>query len=82
MVISYHSGEDRLVKQRFRKAATGGCTCPPRLPCVCGAQPIGRLLHAGAEKPSPEEVARNPRSDSARLRAFEQFGAGDVDDGR
>ena len=36
-VLSYHSGEDRIVKDRFRQAATGGCTCPPGLPCVCDA---------------------------------------------
>src|SRR5947208_1165472 len=36
-VLSYHSGEDRIVKERFANAATGGCTCPPKLPCVCGA---------------------------------------------
>ncbi|MGE0796486.1 MAG: 16S rRNA (cytosine(1402)-N(4))-methyltransferase RsmH, partial [Acidimicrobiia bacterium] len=47
-VLAYHSGEDRIVKERFRNAATGGCTCPPNLPCVCGAVPAVRLLKRGA----------------------------------
>lgn len=71
VVISYHSGEDRLVKQRLLDAATGGCTCPPGLPCVCGAVPRVRLLTRGARKPSAGEVAANPRAESARLRAAE-----------
>lgn len=82
VVLSYHSGEDRLVKQRFREAATGGCTCPPRLPCVCGAEPLGRVLTSGARKASPEEVARNPRAESARLRAFERIPNGRAGDER
>jgi 16S rRNA (cytosine1402-N4)-methyltransferase len=71
VVISYHSGEDRAVKQQLVYAATGGCTCPPGLPCVCGAVPTLRLLNRGARKPSAEEVAANPRAESARLRAGE-----------
>src|SRR5205823_6734658 len=39
VVLSYHSGEDRIVKARFRSATTGDCTCPPGLPCQCGATP-------------------------------------------
>lgn len=74
-VISYHSGEDRIVKQTFRDAETGGCVCPPGLPCVCGAQPRVRLLRRGAWKPSADEVAANPRSESARLRAVERVEA-------
>jgi 16S rRNA (cytosine1402-N4)-methyltransferase len=73
VVLSYHSGEDRIVKDRFRRAATGGCVCPPGLPCVCGAIPTVRLLTRGARKPSPAEVADNPRSESARLRAVERL---------
>lgn len=73
VVISYHSGEDRLVKSRFVEAATGGCTCPPALPCVCGARARVRLLRRGALKPSAEEIAVNPRSESARLRAVERL---------
>jgi len=54
-------------------AATGGCTCPPGLPCACGAEPQVRLLKRGAWKPSDEEVAANPRAASARLRAVEKL---------
>jgi 16S rRNA (cytosine1402-N4)-methyltransferase len=72
VVIAYHSGEDRIVKDRFRSAATGGCTCPPGLPCVCGAQPTVRLVFRGARMPSAAEVAANPRSESARMRAVER----------
>jgi 16S rRNA (cytosine1402-N4)-methyltransferase len=72
-VLAYHSGEDRIVKERFRHAATGGCTCPQHLPCVCGATPTVRLLKRGAWKPTAAEIAANPRSESARLRAVEKL---------
>lgn len=72
-VLAYHSGEDRIVKSTFREAATGGCTCPPNLPCGCGAVPTVRLLKRGAWKPSKDEIARNRRSESARLRAVEKL---------
>ncbi len=72
-VLAYHSGEDRIVKDRLRQAATGGCTCPPGLPCTCGAVPTVRLLKRGAWKPSADEVAANPRAGSARLRAAEKL---------
>jgi 16S rRNA (cytosine1402-N4)-methyltransferase len=75
VAISYHSGEDRLVKARFRRADDGGCTCPPNLPCVCGAQPIARLLRRGGWVPSAEEIEANPRAASARLRAVEKLPA-------
>ena len=71
-VLAYHSGEDRLVKQTFMTAVTGGCTCPPGLPCVCGAEPVVRLLWRGVHKPSAAEVATNRRAESARLRAAEK----------
>jgi 16S rRNA (cytosine1402-N4)-methyltransferase len=71
VVISYHSGEDRAVKERLVDAATGGCTCPPGLPCACGAVARVRLLNRGARKPSAQEVETNPRAESARLRAAE-----------
>ncbi|MGH9123558.1 MAG: 16S rRNA (cytosine(1402)-N(4))-methyltransferase RsmH [Acidimicrobiales bacterium] len=73
VVLAYHSGEDRLVKQRFTYAATGGCTCPPGLPCQCGATPTVRLLTRGARKATAAEIAANPRSESARLRAVERL---------
>jgi 16S rRNA (cytosine1402-N4)-methyltransferase len=73
VVLSYHSGEDRLVKARFADAVTGGCTCPPGLPCVCGARPQGRLIGRGARKPAPAEIEANPRVASARLRALERL---------
>ena len=69
-VISYHSGEDRLTKQVFADAASGGCTCPPGLPCVCGAVVRHQLVFRGARKASADEVASNPRAESARLRAI------------
>ncbi|MBV8561346.1 MAG: 16S rRNA (cytosine(1402)-N(4))-methyltransferase RsmH [Acidimicrobiia bacterium] len=72
-VLAYHSGEDRIVKDRFRNAETGGCVCPPGMPCVCGARPVVRLLRRGARKPSAAEVAANPRAESARLRAVEKL---------
>ena len=72
-VLAYHSGEDRIVKAVLRDAATGGCTCPPNLPCGCGAVPTVRLLKRGAWKPTAEEIARNPRAESARLRAVEKL---------
>lgn len=72
-VLAYHSGEDRIVKDRFRNAETGGCVCPPGMPCVCGATPRVRLLRRGARKPSAAEVAANRRAESARLRAVEKL---------
>src|SRR4051794_17438745 len=74
-VLAYHSGEDRIVKQTLRDASTGGCTCPPGLPCQCGAVPTVRLLKRGAWKPSKDEIARNRRAESARLRAAEKLEA-------
>jgi 16S rRNA (cytosine1402-N4)-methyltransferase len=71
VVLAYHSGEDRIVKERFNEAVTGGCVCPPQLPCVCGAEPKVKLVFRGARKPSAEELARNHRAESARLRACE-----------
>jgi 16S rRNA (cytosine1402-N4)-methyltransferase len=73
IVLSYHSGEDRLVKRCFARAASGDCVCPPGLPCVCGAVPTARVLTRGARLPTAAEVARNPRAASARLRAAERI---------
>ena len=75
VVISYHSGEDRLVKAKFVNASTGGCTCPPGLPCVCGAVPDYRLVVRGSRRPSSEEIGRNRRSEAARLRVIERISA-------
>ena len=71
VAISFHSGEDRIVKARFRTAETGGCTCPPGLPCVCGARPEARLLKRGGWTPDATELQTNPRAASARVRAVE-----------
>lgn len=73
IVISYHSGEDRIVKERLRRADDGGCTCPPGLPCGCGAVPEARLLKRGGWTASAKELATNPRAASARLRAVEKL---------
>jgi 16S rRNA (cytosine1402-N4)-methyltransferase len=81
VAISYHSGEDRIIKAAFNRADTGGCVCPPGLPCACGAVPIGRLLFRGARKASAEERARNRRAESARLRAIERIGPVTVSNG-
>jgi 16S rRNA (cytosine1402-N4)-methyltransferase len=68
-VISFHSLEDRIVKRYFRREAHG-CTCPPDFPvCVCGREPSLRVLTRKAVRPTPNEVALNPRAGSARLRA-------------
>jgi 16S rRNA (cytosine1402-N4)-methyltransferase len=67
--ISFHSLEDRRVK-RFLVERARGCICPPDLPvCACGHEPEASLLTRGATVPSPQEVDRNPRAASARLRA-------------
>jgi 16S rRNA (cytosine1402-N4)-methyltransferase len=70
-VISYHSGEDRMVKHAFREWAAS-CVCPAVQPiCTCRGRPLGRLASRKAILPSPEELAANPRARSARLRAFQ-----------
>jgi 16S rRNA (cytosine1402-N4)-methyltransferase len=70
-VISYHSGEDRIVKHTFREWARR-CVCPPSQPvCTCRGRPLGRVLTRRATRPSPAEVEANPRARSARFRAFE-----------
>jgi 16S rRNA (cytosine1402-N4)-methyltransferase len=68
-VISFHSLEDRIVKE-FMREAERGCTCPPDFPvCVCGNEPLLRAISRRPLRAGPEEVARNPRSASAKLRA-------------
>jgi len=67
VVITFHSGEDRLVK-RFISEREGRCVCPPEFPvCVCGARPVFR--RGVVRKPSARELEENPRSASARLRS-------------
>jgi 16S rRNA (cytosine1402-N4)-methyltransferase len=70
-VIAYHSGEDRLVKHAFREWSAA-CVCPPRQPvCTCGGdRALGETLTRRAVTASEDEIARNPRSRSARLRAW------------
>ena len=68
-VISFHSLEDRIVKQ-FLRERSKGCTCPPDFPvCVCGKEPELRLLTRKPVRPSAAELDVNPRAASARLRA-------------
>ena len=71
-VITFHSLEDRIVKQRFAEFCKG-CTCPPSFPvCVCGKQPAGRLVLRKPVEASEQELAENPRSRSAKLRCIEK----------
>jgi len=73
-VISFHSLEDRLVKETMKELAAV-CVCPKDLPvCVCGKQPQGKILTSKPIHPSSLETAKNPRSRSAKLRGFEKFG--------
>ena len=73
VVISYHSLEDRIVKQ-FMRRETKGCLCPPDTPtCVCGHAASLRLVRRKVITPSPSEVKRNPRSHSAKLRVAERI---------
>jgi 16S rRNA (cytosine1402-N4)-methyltransferase len=67
-VISYHSGEDRVVKSVLHEAATGGCHCPVELGCVCGAVSRVTVFKASAQLATADEIERNPRARSARLR--------------
>ena len=72
-VITFHSAEDRLVKQAFAGFAQG-CTCPPEFPvCVCGAKPRGKLVFRKPQTASAEELNLNPRARSAKLRAIEKL---------
>jgi 16S rRNA (cytosine1402-N4)-methyltransferase len=72
-VIAFHSLEDRLVKQFYRQEAKD-CVCPPELPvCVCQHQATLRVLTSKPIRPTAGEIARNPRSRSARLRIAERL---------
>ena len=69
-VISYHSGEDRVVKHAFREWSRS-CVCPPGTPrCVCRGRPLGKSVPPRGITPGAEEIAANPRARSARLRSF------------
>ncbi len=68
-VISYHSGEDRVVKAYFAEQKSGGCQCSPDLGCVCGAIQRVTVFKASAQLATPSETALNPRARAARLRA-------------
>lgn len=69
-VIAYHSLEDRIVKNAFREWSRS-CVCPPRIPvCRCRGEPLGQTLTRGPLRPSEDELARNSRARSARLRAW------------
>lgn len=72
-IITFHSLEDRMVKQKFREYCTG-CTCPPDFPvCVCGKKPSLRLVNRKPILPSERELDENPRSRSAKLRVAEKL---------
>jgi 16S rRNA (cytosine1402-N4)-methyltransferase len=78
VAISYHSGEDRIVKERFRRAETGGWTGPSHLPTPAHVRPVVKLLRRSAWRPSAAEIAENPRAEAARLRAVEKLALQEV----
>ena len=72
-VITFHSLEDRIVKQSFAEFSKG-CNCPPDFPvCVCGKKPLGKTVNHKPILPSEQELDENPRSRSAKLRIFEKI---------
>ena len=72
-IITFHSLEDRMVKTSFKKQENP-CTCPPDFPvCVCGKKPKGKVVTRKPILPSEEELERNTRSKSAKLRVFEKI---------
>jgi len=72
LVITFHSLEDRITKNTFRRLQNP-CTCPPKMPvCVCGKKPLGKALAGGAVKPGKNETSDNTRARSAKLRVFEK----------
>ncbi len=72
-VLTFHSIEDRIVKQAFARMKNP-CTCPPKAPiCICGKKPYGKILGGGAIKPTKEEMEQNSRSKSAVMRVVERI---------
>ena len=72
LVITFHSLEDRITKNTFRRLQNP-CTCPPKMPvCICGKKPLGKALAGGAVKPGKQETNDNTRARSAKLRVFEK----------
>ena len=72
-VITFHSLEDRIVKQAFAEMASG-CTCPKSLPvCVCGKRPLVKVLTKKPILPTEQELLENSRSHSAKLRVAEKL---------
>lgn len=73
VIISFHSLEDRIVKESFRRLARG-CICPNDFPkCVCGNLPKLKIITKNPITPSPEEISKNPRARSAKLRSAERL---------
>ena len=71
-VITFHSLEDRIVKNAFKKFEDP-CTCPPEFPvCVCGKKSKGKVITRKPVTPTKEELEHNPRAASAKLRVFEK----------
>lgn len=69
-IISFHSGEDRRVKEAM-KTWQNPCTCPPKLPmCICHKQPLGKIINKKVIEAQPQELAENSRARSAKLRGF------------
>ena len=72
-IITFHSLEDRIVKNAYKKLAQG-CTCPPEFPvCVCGGKPSVKIISKKPILPSDEEIESNPRARSAKLRVAEKL---------
>lgn len=77
-VITFHSLEDRIVKNSFKEFCAG-CTCPPEFPvCVCGKKPRGELVGKKPITPSAQELQDNPRSRSAKLRIIKKIGGASI----
>lgn len=71
-IITFHSLEDRIVKDEFRRMENP-CTCPPEFPvCVCGKEPLGKVITRHPLIPDEEEIRANKRASSAKLRIFER----------